>query len=270
MRAKRVWTIQSFLTCFLWNAVLITVLFLVARRILELLHQWVDPFLQVGDTTLPQDVVSAFDNLNRFLLEVGTYLAPALFGLGAFVTLLMWLFIMLQGRGLAKRLLNETQPGVSPVVEGRGKKKAEAKEPKAAPVQEPQPAPPSPQPAVQMLSILQREGRLIDFLQEDLTAYDDSQIGAAVRSIHQGCKNALDEHVTLEPIYKEEEGIEVTVAPSFDARAVRLTGSVAGDPPFKGILRHRGWKVVRVDLPQLTTEQVKDWVLAPAEVEIGE
>ena len=69
---------------------------------------------------------------------------------------------------------------------------------------------------------------------------------------------------------KEEEGAEVTVEPGFDAYAIRLTGNVEGDPPFRGHLRHRGWQVVRVDLPQqVPSEERKTWVLAPAEVEIG-
>lgn len=78
------------------------------------------------------------------------------------------------------------------------------------------------------------------------------------------------EHVTLQPIYEEAENNEVTVPADFDARAVRLTGNVTGDPPFKGALRHRGWRVTRVDLPLAVTEEKKDWIVAPAEVEVGE
>ncbi|MFP5213006.1 MAG: DUF2760 domain-containing protein, partial [Acidobacteriota bacterium] len=118
-------------------------------------------------------------------------------------------------------------------------------------------------------SVLQREGRLIDFLQEDLGLYEDAQIGAAVRGIHQGCRDALKEYVDLKPILEEGEGEEVTVLANFDSKSIRLTGNVAGEPPFKGILRHRGWKIVRLELPKPTAEQQKDWVLAPAEVEIG-
>jgi hypothetical protein len=125
---------------------------------------------------------------------------------------------------------------------------------------------PSGEPAVQMLSALQREGRLIDFLQEDLTAYDDGQIGAAVRTIHSGCKQALKEYLDLRPVYQETEGNTVTVPAGFDARAVRLTGNVTGHPPFRGILRHRGWKVDRLRLP--SGEEKNEWILAPAEVEV--
>jgi len=138
--------------------------------------------------------------------------------------------------------------------------------PKPAPVVPPQPAPTAA--ALQMLAILQREGRLIDFLQEDLSLYEDEQIGAAVRSIHAGCKGALAAHVTLEPVVAEAEGSPITVAPGFDAHAIRLTGDVAGEPPFRGVVRHRGWRAVKVDLPQLMANQAAQSVVAAAEVEV--
>lgn len=133
--------------------------------------------------------------------------------------------------------------------------------------------PPTPQPmptasALQMLSILQREGRLIDFLQEDLSLYEDDQIGAAVRSIHAGCKGALESHVTLKPVVSDDEGSTITVPAGFDAHAIRLTGNVSGEPPFKGVVRHRGWRAVKVDLPQLMDNQAAQAVVAAAEVEV--
>jgi hypothetical protein len=120
-----------------------------------------------------------------------------------------------------------------------------------------------------MLAILQRRGRLIDFLQEDLTMFTDEQVGAAVRNIHQGCKEALLEHVALKPVMEEEEGAQVTIRAGFDVHAIRLTGNVIGDPPFQGVLRHHGWRVVRLDLPQQVREREKDWVLDPAQVEVN-
>ena len=92
----------------------------------------------------------------------------------------------------------------------------------------------SPEPVFQMLGALQREGRLIDFLQEDLSQYEDGQIGAAVRSIHSGCKEVLKEHMEIKPIFEEKEGSAVTIPSGFDARAIRLTGNVTGNPPFPG------------------------------------
>lgn len=122
--------------------------------------------------------------------------------------------------------------------------------------------------AVQILSILQRKGRLIDFLQEDISAFGDAQIGAAVRTIHEGCKDALAEYVTLEPVMADAEGSSVTVEQGFDARAIRLSGNVTGAPPFTGTLRHRGWRVAKIDLPERLTAD-ESQVVAAAEVEIG-
>ncbi len=278
MRAKRMWTVQSFLTCFLINAILVTILYFVADRILEGFLRWVSPFAGEGAAGgLPEDAQSAFMNLGKMIHEITAYLAPVIFGLGGAVTFLLWLFILVQGRGLANRAFEEASAAAAPVSAAPGEetgrraakaeKKAAAQAPPASPAEQFVQA--TPQAAVQMLSILQREGRLIDFLQEDLSVYDDAQIGAAVRNIHQGCKGALAEYVEMKPIYEESEGAEITVPPGFDPRSVRLTGNVAGDPPFKGILRHRGWQVIRMSLPRATVEQKKDWVLAPAEVEVG-
>ncbi len=122
--------------------------------------------------------------------------------------------------------------------------------------------------ALQLLAIMQREGRLIDFLREDLRAYDDAQIGAAVRPIHEGCRQALDEHIKLEPIFSETEGSTVSVEPGFDARAIRLTGIVAGEPPFRGELRHRGWRVTEIELPKPAFSRDQQQILASAEVEV--
>lgn len=268
MRSKQAWTLQSLLTCLLLNAVLVVLLFMMARETIQGMHQWVDPFLKPGASPLPDDVQSAFTNLNQFLNQAGRYLAPAVFGIGAAATFFLWLFVMVQGRGFAKRFQAEgPDPGVKAAAAAKESKKQAKKAQEVAPTP-PQIVPPSPQPAIQLLSILQREGRLVDFLQEDLNLYEDAQIGAAVRSIHQGCKDALSQHIDLKPIFDEAEGADVTVPANFDARAIRLTGNVAGNPPFKGALRHRGWRAARVELPQPAAEQKKDWIVAPAEVEV--
>lgn len=121
--------------------------------------------------------------------------------------------------------------------------------------------------AVQVLSILQKKGRLIDFLQEEITGYEDSQIGAAVRNIHKGCNEAISEYVTIEPLMKETEGSDISVEEGFDPSAIRLTGNVAGAPPFKGVLRHCGWRVSSTRLPALPKNQDLS-VIEPAEVEM--
>jgi len=275
MRAKGIWTVQSFITCFLINAIMLGVFFFVAEQLLHGLHQWVDPFLAATPPNLPDDIRPAFANLNEFLNEAERYLIPAVFGVGGVFTLVLWLFVLFQGRGLVNRAQKEAAalpaPSREAAREGKKVPRVEAKVREQAPAPpEPAPAPPSPQPAVQMLSILQREGRFIDFLQEDLSLYEDAQIGAAVRNIHQGCKDALAEYVDLKPIYEQAEGSDVTVPPGFDSRSIRLTGNVVGNPPFKGIIRHRGWRVAKIELPQPTSEQKKDLVVAPAEVEVEE
>lgn len=120
---------------------------------------------------------------------------------------------------------------------------------------------------VRVLALLQREGRLLDFLLEDIQAYSDEQIGAAVRDIHRQCQAALKEKVIVEPILKQQEGDTVEVAAGFDPSAIRLTGNVTGQPPFKGALRHHGWRVKELKLPA-PPEGQDDLVLMPAEVEL--
>ena len=142
--------------------------------------------------------------------------------------------------------------------------------PAAAPARAEKPAPEAPAAdleaaAVETLGLLQREGRLVDFLFEDLEGYGDADIGAAVREVHRGCKRALVEHFDLEPIRAEDEETLVDVASDFDRRAVRLTGNVTGAPPYSGVLRHKGWRATAVRLPKV---EPKSRVIAPAEVEV--
>ncbi len=122
--------------------------------------------------------------------------------------------------------------------------------------------------AVQLLSLLQREGRLLDFLQEEIDGYADAQIGAAVRDIHRGCKKALAEHVPLEPVLSEPENSRVRVDAGFDPSRIRLTGNIVGEPPFMGTLKHHGWRTAKVALPQAAAATDPS-VVAPAEVELS-
>ncbi len=118
--------------------------------------------------------------------------------------------------------------------------------------------------AAALVGIFQREGRLIDFLNENLDSYDDAQIGAAVRTIHRGLKTALFDLVELAPVIQAKEGTEIVVEEGFNPKEIRLIGNVKGKPPFKGVLRHHGWRLIRFKLPK----PKKDDVIAPAEVEI--
>lgn len=131
--------------------------------------------------------------------------------------------------------------------------------------------PPVKKPAgepLRALALLQREGRLLDFLLEDIAAYSDAQVGAAVRDIHRGCRKAIEEHFALEPILAGDEGQPITVPVGFDPGAVRLTGNVTGEPPFRGTLQHHGWRVKEFRLPEVNPGR-DEFVVAPAEVALG-
>ena len=122
--------------------------------------------------------------------------------------------------------------------------------------------------ALALLALLQREGRLVDFLRESLDDYGDADIGAAARDIHRGCRKVIEEHFVMEAVMPGSEEAKVVVPVGFDPGEVRLVGKVSGKPPFTGTLRHHGWRVVEVKLPTLT-DGVDRRVVAPAEVEIA-
>lgn len=269
MRLRQVWTLQSFLSCILWNGILIGVLYFLGFRVLQGLDAWVTPFIQPEMQGLSDEFRGSLASLKQFVEDSKTYLLPAVVGTGATVTLILWLFLLLQGRALIRRAETAAAPVPPPAAKaGKVRRDSGTGGEVPQPPSPSTPAEPSIQPAIQILTALQQEGRFIDFLQEDLGLYDDSQIGAAVRSIHEGCRKALGEVVELKPILDEGEGTTVTISPGFDARAIRLTGNVSGDPPFTGILRHRGWKAHRLELPRPMADQERNRVIAPAEVEI--
>jgi hypothetical protein len=123
-------------------------------------------------------------------------------------------------------------------------------------------------PDLRILAVLQRDGRLVDFLEEDIDNYSDSQIGAAVRDIHRGCRKSLHDYLTIEPVINAAEDERVTIPQDFDPAAIRLVGNVNGSPPFHGALKHHGWRVRAVHLPLLPVARDDSSVLSPAEVEI--
>ena len=122
--------------------------------------------------------------------------------------------------------------------------------------------------ALALLALMQREGRLVDFLREPLDGFSDADIGAAARDVHRGCKKVLDQHLSFEPVMPGAEEERVSVPKGFDPAEIRLIGEAKGEPPFKGTLRHHGWRVVDAKLPQLA-DGVDRTVIAPAEVELS-
>ena len=122
--------------------------------------------------------------------------------------------------------------------------------------------------ALFLLGLLQREGRLLDFLQEDIASFADADVGAAARLVHQGCRKVLGQYVPIAAVVKDAEGAAIEIPTGFDANRFRLTGNVAGTGPWKGSLKHHGWVATAITLPDVpTTVDVK--VLAPAEVELA-
>lgn len=144
--------------------------------------------------------------------------------------------------------------------------------PVAAPAPTPAPAPvvratADVDAALQLLALLQRDARFVDFLQEDITPYSDAEVGGAARMLHGGARKVLQETFDLEAVRSEAEGSRLTLPAGFDAAAVRVTGNVVGQPPFTGTLQHKGWRATAVRLPALT-EGHDTRVIAPAEVEL--
>ena len=125
----------------------------------------------------------------------------------------------------------------------------------------------TPDAALQLLGLLQKEARFIDFIKEDIATYSDADIGVAARVVHEGCNKALNEHFTLAPIRSEQEGGKITLPQGFDASSVRLTGNIVGSAPFTGTLIHKGWQVTNIRLPKLTQGHNAS-ILAAAEVEL--
>lgn len=189
---------------------------------------------------------------------------PTRMGFFARLWLALWLPWKILFDGIAAMRVEEAaqgQPSLPAPESERPRLEAVKPERPLAPVE------PDPAPALHVLAMLQRDGRLLDFLQEDIAAYDDAQVGAAARAVHEGCKKAIVPYVKLEPVRGEAEGATVTIDAGFDPARVRLTGNVVGTPPFRGRLAHPGWRAAEVKLPPLPPG-ADPTILAPAEVEL--
>jgi hypothetical protein len=142
--------------------------------------------------------------------------------------------------------------------------------PAPAPVPIQPPAPTTNQAEAEIVAffaLLQEKGRLVDFLMEDVTPYEDTEVGAAARVIHQGCRQVLQDYFKISAISEAKEGTEVTVPAGYSPDQYRLVGKLSGEPPFTGTLLHKGWKTEFVKLPRIVvTERLP--AIAPAEVEL--
>jgi hypothetical protein len=144
---------------------------------------------------------------------------------------------------------------------------------------QPEPAASTPEPpapalaegsdaaALVLLSLLQAEGRFVDFIQQDIAGYPDAEVGAVARVVHTGCRKVIASHLRIAAIRGEAEGQRVALEPGFDPNRIKLTGNVAGRDNLSGVLRHRGWQATEVHLP-VVVDRAGSSVLCPAEVEL--
>jgi hypothetical protein len=121
--------------------------------------------------------------------------------------------------------------------------------------------------ALELLALLQREGRLVDFLEQDIASFSDADVGTAARVVHEGCRKALRDHAEIVPVRDEAEGTQVNIEAGYDPTSVKLVGDVRGKAPYSGVLRHRGWRARKLSLP-VPVDGHDERVLAPAEVEL--
>ncbi|MCC6536087.1 MAG: DUF2760 domain-containing protein [Bryobacterales bacterium] len=164
---------------------------------------------------------------------------------------------------LTRRLMTTTTPAAAAASKPGSSSPAPAKAPEG---------PTAADGAVQILAILQREARLIDFLQEDIGPYTDDQVGAAVRDIHKNSRAALERHFTIKPVVDGVEGTNTNLATAGldakDTTRLRIVGKVPADGKVDaGVLRHRGWRIEKIDLPTAAHGK-KAAILAPAEIEV--
>lgn len=205
--------------------------------------------LMTPDTPPPDLVAQMIQIHDRYAV----YLISLSAGLFILFGIVLWMVL----RRVARRLLAGAGPATSKSKDATrsGKKKDDAQ-----PLE-------NQRLFLHLLVVLQREGRLLDFFQEDLDMYEDEQIGAAVRDIHGSCQKIINKNLAMEPVITGGEGEEIEVKTGFDPDAIKLTGRVTGEPPFTGIIRHKGWRARKLELPDLSA--VKDpGIICPAEVEI--
>ena len=197
--------------------------------------------------------------LDSWLLHYPVYLVPGFLAVSLLFSFFAWAGV----KRVVRRFLDRELAAAPPKKAKKGLGEAPEDRPKTAR----EIAQDTERQSLHLLALLQREGRLMDFLAEDLTLYDDAQIGGAVRAVHEGCRKLLEKRLKPVPVMAAEEGEAVTIEPGFDPAAIRLSGNVAGDPPFKGVLRHKSWKASRDEMPELISAS-DPRIIAPAEVDI--
>jgi len=147
---------------------------------------------------------------------------------------------------------------------------SEPPQPPAEPATARRPDPEQTGEALILLSLLQDKGRFLDYLSEDIAAYNDAQVAAASRVVHQGCSAVIKEYFAIAPTHAGAEGGQITIEKSSDPNRFRLVGKLTREPPYNGVVVHRGWKTTRVSLPRFTRpiDPSGENIITPVEVEV--
>ncbi|MCP4671197.1 MAG: DUF2760 domain-containing protein [Desulfobacula sp.] len=208
-----------------------------------------------GNDILMQNISNALDSLEFLSSHFYTWVVPLVLSFFLLMGLILWIILknsntkeMLKGQGNingGKSKKRSKKDFVDQKIEQERKRRL----------------------FLHSFSILQRDGRLLDFFDEDLSLYDDEQIGAAVRSVQEDCKKTIKKYINLKPVVESEEGEKLIVEAGFDIDSIKLIGNVAGEPPFEGVVKHRGWKAGKKEVPKLSDIQDSAMIM-PAEIEI--
>lgn len=254
--------------CLWWSFLVMLVLALVFNIAGFLAWQFISAALPM---TLLEEMTVHSESFKTGLQQVApvaamvkTYYIPMVSALFLICWLLLWGLMSVS----LSRVLRQSEIGHQPVsAPSKKDKKASASETPAPVFDKKEMMETNKRFYLHLLTVLQREGRLMDFFAEDLSAYEDNQIGAAVRSIQDNCKTALKKHLNPKAVMEGNEGDDIVVPADFDTSAMKLTGNVSGEPPFRGVLRHKGWRVSKLELPTLSAAK-DSHIIAPAEIEI--
>jgi len=246
----------------IWIGLIGGIIFIYMDRTIELLTNQLKPFVMDAQKPSSHELM-VITQIKLTLESLNEFFPYVLFALFFSASLLLWLCIRFHAVRVIRKLQTEVpeEPTGKPV-DLKAKKTEE-------------PSGPTKQErkrnerfrSLHLISLLQREGRLLDFLNEDLENFNNEQIGAAVRKIHADCQSAIQKYIGPKPIMEQNEGETVSIDPGFDPSTIKMTGNVSGKPPFKGTLQHRGWRCSKFEMPGLSN--VKDPnIISPAEIEI--
>jgi hypothetical protein len=253
MNIDKAYSRTSFISIFLVIVILLALVDFAFYYGMDMIFSKITISMKAGSAG--PELPGLMEKISRLDVVLRTYFVPVSAGVFLLFGLMLWLYL----KSAVRKLANQA---ATPLVK---ESKSDSVAQKAAEKQKKELR--DQRHFIHLLSVLQREGRLVDFFSENLDEYEDSQIGAAVRSIHENCQKTINKYMTLKAIIDQNEGDNVIIEYGFDPNTIKLVGNVAGEPPFKGILRHRGWQVTKLDLPKLS-DTGKLQAISPAEVEI--